>query len=78
VIDQISNQTNLSYNIGRTAAEASLQNFNGGSSVSDFRTTLDGFLRPILRQRLQGPGATNYDTTETDYDNMGRPARSAF
>ncbi len=27
---------------------------------------------------MQGPGATNYDTAETDYDIMGRPARSTM
>jgi len=77
VLDQLSNQTDLSY-IGQTSVEASLQNFNSGNSVSDSRTTVDGFGRPILSQRLQGPGATNYDSTEIDYDNMGRPSRSTM
>jgi RHS repeat-associated protein len=77
VVDQLSNQTNLSYirQSGQNAVEASLQNFNGGNSVSDSRTTMDGFGRPILSQRLQGPGATNYDTVETDYNNVGQPSR---
>ena len=77
VVDQLNNQTNISYS-GEAAVEASLQNFNGGNSVSDSRTTVDGFGRPILGQRLQGPGATNYDTAETDYNNVGRPSRSTM
>ncbi len=77
VVDQLSNQMNVSY-ISTTAVEAALQNFNSGNSVSDSRKTLDGFGRPIVSQRLQGPGATSYDTTEIDYDNMGRPTRSTM
>jgi RHS repeat-associated protein len=77
VYDQLNNQTTISY-VGQTAVEAALQNFNSGNSVSDSRTTVDGFGRPILSQRLQGPGATNYDTVEIDYDNMGRPSRSTM
>ncbi len=77
VLDQLNNQTNLSY-IGETAVEASLQNFNGGNSVSDSRTTVDAFGRPIFGQRLQGPGATNYDTAEVDYNNVGQPYRSTM
>ncbi len=77
VSDQMSNQTNLSY-FGQTAAESALQNFNGGSSALDGRSTLDGFGRPILAQRLQTPGGTNYDTTETDYNNIGLPQRTTM
>ena len=75
--DQISNQTNISY-FGQTAIESALQNFNAGKSASDRRTTLDGFGRPILTQRLQAPAATNYDTTETDYNNIGLPQRTTM
>jgi RHS repeat-associated protein len=73
VDDQENNQSNINY-IGQTAAETTLS-FNSGNSVSDSRTTVDGFGRPILSQRLQGPSATNYDSTEVDYDNLGRPSR---
>ncbi len=76
VTDQMNNQTKISY-IGETAVEAAL-NFNSGNSVSDFRTTVDDFGRPILSQRLQGPGATNYDTAETDYNNVGLSNRSTM
>jgi RHS repeat-associated protein len=74
VYDQESNETTITY-IGETAVEAALQNFNGGNSTSDFRSTVDGFGRTTFSQRLQGPGATNYDTAETDYNSVGQPYR---
>jgi RHS repeat-associated protein len=45
--------------------------FNSNNSVVDILTTVDGFGRQSLSQRKQGPSATNYDTTETDYDIAG-------
>jgi RHS repeat-associated protein len=77
VYDQANNETTISY-IGQTAVEAALVNFNGGKSVSDSRSTVDGFGRPILNQRLQGPSATHYDTAETDYNNLGQPSRTTM
>jgi len=77
VVDQISNNTAINYVLpgsGGPAAETTL-NFNGTISVSDSRVTVDKFGRPILGQRLQGPGSSNYDTVETDYDNLGRVSR---
>ena len=68
----MSNQTNITYS-GQIAVETALQNFNGGNSVSDFRTTVDGFGRMAFGQRLQAPGSENYDTSETDYNNLGQP-----
>lgn len=75
VTDQMSNQTNLTYS--ETAAESSLI-FNSSKSTIDYRATVDGFGRPILSQQLQGPSATYYDTTETDYNNLGQPDRSTM
>jgi RHS repeat-associated protein len=77
VYDQENNETTITY-IGETAAEAALQNFNSGKSASDSRTTVDGFGRIIFNQRKQGPTATDYDTTEVDYNNMGQPYRSTM
>jgi len=74
IYDQENNETTITY-IGETAVESTLQNFNSGNSSSDSRTTADGFGRPILTQRLQAPGATNYNTAETDYNNLGQPSR---
>jgi len=73
VFDQENNETTISY-IGQTAMETSLS-FNSGNSVADSRVTVDGFGRVILGQRLQNPGGTNYDSTETDYDVTGRVSR---
>ena len=33
---------------------------------------------PILSQQLQAPGGSNYDTTETDYNNVGLPSRTTM
>src|SRR5208282_2571425 len=77
IYDQENNETTISY-IGETAVETALQNFNSGNSTSDFRSTVDGFGRPILSQHLQGPGATNYDTVERDYNSLGQPYRSTM
>ena len=76
-VDQLNNETTIAYS-GQTAVETALLSLNGGNSSFDFRTTLDALWRPILSQRLQAPGNTNYDTTETDYDIMGRPSRTTM
>ncbi len=77
VTDQIGNQTSLSFYVTPNATEATL-NFNGNISTSDSRTTVDGFGRIVFSQRLQGQSGSNYDTTEIDYDNLGRPYRSTM
>jgi RHS repeat-associated protein len=74
--DQLNTQTGLSYP-DETAVEASLS-FNSPTSVSDSRTTVDGFGRPVFGQRLQGPSSANYDTVETDYNSLGQPYRSTM
>jgi RHS repeat-associated protein len=50
--------------------------FNSNSSISDFTQTFDGLGRTSLQQRKQSPGATNFDTVETDYDGLGMPRRT--
>jgi RHS repeat-associated protein len=52
--------------------------FNSGSSVIDALTTVDGLGRPHVAQIKQGPGATNYDSVETDFDVVGRPSRATM
>lgn len=54
--------------------EATLS-FNSGNSASDTLATRDGLGRPHLAQIRETPGSTNFDTTETDYDAIGRPSR---
>ena len=76
-LDQLNNKTTLAYSTQPSAAESTLS-FNGTNSVSDLRTTLDGFGRAVFSQRLQTPGGTNYDTSEVDYNGMGQPYRSTM
>jgi RHS repeat-associated protein len=75
VLDQLNNTTAIAYGAGHTVVEGSMS-FNGGNSISDVRSEVDGFGRHVLTQRLQGPSASNYDTGETDYDAFGRPSRN--
>ena len=49
--------------------------FNNGNSVVDSRTTLDTLGRPHVQQKRQGPASSSYDSTETDYDKLGRVNR---
>jgi RHS repeat-associated protein len=74
--DQENNETTMTYS-GQTSSESKLS-FNGGNSVSDTLTTLDGFGRTILSQQLQAPSSSNYDSVETDYDSDGRPYQSSM
>jgi RHS repeat-associated protein len=46
--------------------------FNSGQSTVDILTTFDGFGRTSFSQTKQSPTSSNYDTTATCYDNMGR------
>jgi RHS repeat-associated protein len=41
--------------------------FNSGQSVQNTIVTTDGFGRPILTQKQQGPGSSYYDTVEQSY-----------
>lgn len=49
--------------------------FNSSNSTVDTLTTLDGLARPHIQQTRQGPASTNFDSTETDYDALGRVSR---
>lgn len=77
VLDQLANKTTVSYYTQPSATESTLS-FNGASSVSDLRTTLDGFGRSILSQRAQTPSLAEYDSAETDYNVMGQASRSTL
>jgi RHS repeat-associated protein len=74
--DALSNATNISYT-GSTVAESVLL-FNGNQSTEDVLRTLDGLGRLKLSQRRQAPASLNFDTTETDYDALGRPYRTTI
>lgn len=49
--------------------------FNSGSSAADNLVTMDGLGRAHVQQTRQGPGLSNFDTVETDYDAVGRVSR---
>ncbi len=68
--DWLSYKTTYAYT-GQTTVESTLL-FNNENSVSDLRTTVDGFGRPILNQRGQTPSPTEYDSTESCYNIMGQ------
>lgn len=43
-------------------------------STSDALTYSDALGRPIVQQRRQAPGSSNFDSVQTTYDLMGRPS----
>lgn len=59
---------------GSTVVEGAL-NFNSGNSTVDHLSTADALGRIRVQQARQGPGSTNFDSAETDYDLLGRPRR---
>jgi RHS repeat-associated protein len=66
--------TNMYYYTNNTGVESSLE-FNSGASRADVRQTLDGLGRVHISQRKQQPNVNSYDSTETDYDALGRPSK---
>jgi RHS repeat-associated protein len=74
--DQENNETLISYS-GQTQTNSTMT-FNSNRSVSGGLVTVDGFGRPILHQKAQAPGASTYDTTETDYNVVGLANRSTM
>ena len=76
VTDPTSAVVNYTY-VDPTQTESVLS-FNGGSSASDAFATYDSQGRRLLTQSRQAPGSTNFDTVETDYDSLGRPARTTL
>jgi RHS repeat-associated protein len=74
VTDPLSNATTISYS-GSAQSESTLT-FNSSSSTSDILNVLDALARPRLTQRKQSPSASTYDTTQVDYDVIGRAFKS--
>jgi len=64
ITDPLTNVTTASYT--PTSMTVS-QTFNGGQSVHADTITTDSQGRPHLNQVQQGPGSSNYNSTETDY-----------
>lgn len=50
--------------------------FNSGLSTVDNLVTGDSLGRLHVQQSREGPGLTVFDSTETDYNSLGRPSRS--
>lgn len=72
--DQLNNATTLTYPYN-TVSESSLL-FNSNRSVVDLRTKLDAFGRSILSQMREAPSSSEYDSTQTDYDDLGRISKT--
>ena len=75
ITDPTSAITSMSYATSPNAAAETTLNFNGSTSTADTRTTLDGLGRTHVTQTLQTQGGASYDSTETDYDSLGRVSR---
>ncbi len=63
--------------INPTQIESTL-NFNSNNSTVDLLTTLDALGRTHVQQKRQSPTGTTFDSTEADYDLVGRPKRSTL
>lgn len=74
--DQLSYVTNFAYN-AQTSVETSM-NFNGSTSTTDDLATVDGLGRSHISQIKESQSSTTYDSTETDYDSLGRPDRTTL
>lgn len=58
--------------LNTTQSESAL---NFASSTVDTLTNVDALGRTHIRQSRQAPGSSNFDSTETDYDSLGRVSR---
>jgi RHS repeat-associated protein len=74
--DAAGNTTNVTYGYvsspGPYQVESQM-NFNGGASTVDILATTDSSGRAHLTQKRQQPGGTSFDSTQVDYDGLGRP-----
>jgi RHS repeat-associated protein len=75
VQDPTTATTSFKYTDSTSSSVESSMLFNSNSSIAEQLSTLDGFGRVYVSQRQQGPGATNYDSTQTVYDALGRPSK---
>jgi RHS repeat-associated protein len=69
--------TNGTCTVNPNQTESTLS-FNSNNSTIDKLTTTDGLGRRSLQQIRQSPGAGNFDSTETDFDSLGRPHRTTL
>ena len=64
--------TNYSPGSQSPATIETVLTFNNGTSTVDNLTTLDGLNRPFVQQNRWAPSSSNFDTTVTTYDTLGR------
>jgi RHS repeat-associated protein len=74
--DQSGAQTTFTYT-GQTQVESTLPVVSG-TSAKDVVSIRDSRGRPSLSQVRQTPGGSMFDTTETDYDAVGRPYKTTL
>jgi RHS repeat-associated protein len=74
--DQLSNTTNITYT-AQTSVEASLD-FNGSTSTTDVLRTVDGLGRTEITQVKESQTSSTYDSTQIEYDSLGRPAEGTL
>ena len=74
--DQTSIVTTYTYS-GQTSIE-SVAPVSSGSSSTDILVTTDLLGRASLSQVRQSPSSNNFDTTETDYDPLGRISKTSL
>jgi hypothetical protein len=71
VTDAASNVANFTYD-AQTSVEGAVV---FGSSTTDALTTFDELGRAHISQLKESPSSSTYDSVETDFDSLGRPAR---
>jgi RHS repeat-associated protein len=72
--DEFGNVTTFDYT--PTTVESAMT-FNGGASISESLTTVDGLGRKIDSQTRIGPSASNYNTGSYGYDSSGRLSKTS-
>jgi RHS repeat-associated protein len=76
--DEFGNASNFSYlydGYNHPIGEELSLLFNSNNSIADHRANRDSYGRLSVSQTLKGPGATQYDSVEQDYDTSGRLIR---
>jgi RHS repeat-associated protein len=76
ITDAASNVASFTYDAAISAE--SYVDFNGTTSTTDALKTVDGLGRTRVSQLKESPSSSTYDSVETDYDSLGRPARTTL
>jgi len=76
ITDQLQNVRSITYPDFQSVEH--VLSFNGGASSTDVRLKTDPFGRPELTQQRQSPTSSTFDSTETDYDSLGRVSKTSL